>query len=182
MSIAGLLASIEGFPLATSIRGSLYLFPLLESLHVLALTLVFGTIAIIDLRLLGIASTRRPFSTIASDTLTWTWIAFAVTVATGLLMFMTNAAVYFHNFYFQTKMVLIALSGVNMLLFELTARRSVRSWDRDPSAPPAGKAVATLSLIFWISVIFLGRWVGFTTTRASVPADTEINIEDLLPK
>jgi len=157
-------------------------FPLIESLHVLGLTLVFGTIAIVDLRLLGIASTRRPFSTIASDTLRWTWMAFAVTVATGLLMFITNAAVYFHNPLFQIKMGLIALSGVNMLLFEFTARRSVDSWDREPSAPPAGRAVATLSLIFWISVIFMGRWVGFTTTRTAEPADSEINIEDLLPK
>lgn len=182
MSIAGLLASIEGIALAASIRDSLYLFPVIESLHVLGLTLVFGTIAIIDLRLLGIASTRRPFSTIAADTLKWTWMAFALTVVTGVLMFITNAAVYFHNPLFQIKMGLIALSGVNMLLFELTARRTVRNWDREPSAPPAGKAVATLSLIFWISVIFMGRWVGFTTTRVAAPADTEINIEDLLPK
>jgi hypothetical protein len=182
MRIAGLLASIEASQLAVSIRGSLYFFPLIESLHVLGLTLVFGTIAIIDLRLLGLASTRRPFSTIESDTLKWTWIAFAVTVATGLLMFITNAAIYFNNVYFETKMVLIALSGVNMLLFELTARRSIRRWDRERSAPPAGKAVAALSLVFWISVIFMGRWVGFTTTRATSPIDTDINIEDLLPK
>ena len=72
--------------------------------------MVFGTIAIIDLRLLGIASTRRPFRRIASDVLKWTWAAFALTVFTGFLMFITNAAVYYHNFFFRTKMVLLAFS------------------------------------------------------------------------
>ena len=62
MNVAEFLASLEGTGLANRIRDSLYLFPMLESFHVIGLALVFGTIAIIDLRLLGIASTRRPFT------------------------------------------------------------------------------------------------------------------------
>jgi len=182
MSIADLLAAVEASRLASTIRDSLYLFPLIESLHVIGLSMVFGTIAIIDLRLLGIAWTRRPFTSIASDTLKWTWVAFAVTVMTGLLMFITNADVYFYNLYFQLKMALIAVSGINMLMFELTARRSVDRWDRNASAPPAGKAVAAISLILWITVIFMGRWIGFTTTQTTVPDDPGINIEELLPQ
>mgnify|MGYP003351335902 FL=1 len=182
MTIAGILSALESSGLSLRIRESLYLFPVLESFHALGLTLVFGTIAVIDLRLLGLASTRRPFSVLAADTLKWTWMAFALTVLTGALMFITNATVYFHNVLFQSKMALIALSGVNMQVFELTARRSVKTWDRDASAPPSGKIVATVSLLFWMSVIVLGRWVGFTTTRITTPVDQEINIEDFLPK
>src|ERR1700682_1089752 len=129
MSIAGLLASLEASHLAGRIRDSLYLFPLIESLHVLGLTMVFGTIAIVDLRLLGIASTRRPFSRIATDVLKWTWLAFALTVMTGVLMFITNAGVYYHNVYFRSKMALLALSGVNTLIFQRTALRSIHRWD-----------------------------------------------------
>ena len=185
MDIAGLLASLEASRLATSIRNSLYLFPLIESVHVLGLTMVFGTILIIDLRLLGLASTRRPFSAVALDVLKWTWLAFAVTATSGLLMFMTNAGAYSHNVYFRVKMALLVLSGVNTLAFELTARRSVHSWDRNAAAPAAGRTVAALSLVMWIGVIFLGRWVGFTTSSVPAPADTDINIEELeklLPK
>lgn len=182
MTIAGILSALESTGLAVRIRESLYLFPVLESFHALGLTLVFGTIAVIDLRLLGLASTRRPFSVLASDILKWTWMAFGLTVLTGALMFITNASVYFHNVLFQTKMALIALSGVNMQVFEFTARRSVQTWDRDAAAPTSGKMVATASLIFWMSVIVLGRWVGFTTTRVPTTIDQEINIEDLLPK
>jgi hypothetical protein len=185
MDIAGLITSLEASGIATAIRNSLYLFPLIESAHVIGLTLVFGTILIIDLRLLGLASTSRSFSAIASDVFTWTWLAFAVTVTTGALMFVTNASTYYGNTYFRAKMALLVLSGLNMLAFELTARRSVRSWDRHAAAPVAGKTVAAISLAIWIGVIFLGRWVGFTTASTPAPADPSIDLEkleDLLPK
>src|SRR5881275_27737 len=104
MDISALLASLESSGLATGIRQSLFVFPLIESTHVFGLAMVFGTIAIIDLRLLGIASARRSFRRMAADILKWTWAAFAVTAVTGALMFITNAAVYYHNFFFRTKM------------------------------------------------------------------------------
>jgi hypothetical protein len=184
MSIADFLGSLEASGLAGKIRNSLLLFPLIESTHVIGLSMVFGTIAIIDLRLLGVASTRRPFSRVASDVLKWTWGAFALTVATGLLMFITNATVYYHNFFFRSKMALLALAGINMLMFELTAARSIHRWDKERSAPLAGRAVAAVSLVIWISIIFVGRWIGFTTTRADLKPDTDINdinIEGLFP-
>jgi hypothetical protein len=184
MDVAGLLASLEASGLATTIRNSLYLFPLIESVHVLGLTMVFGTILIVDLRLLGLASTRRPFTAITSDVLKWTWLAFAVTATSGLLMFLTNAGAYYHNVYFRAKMALLIVSGVNMLAFELTAGRSVHSWDRNTAAPAAGRTVAALSLVVWIGVIVLGRWVGFASAPAPPPGENEIDLEkleDLLP-
>src|SRR5256885_6516182 len=129
MTVPEFLSSLEATGLATKIRDSLYLFPMIEATHVVGLTLVFGTIAIIDLRLLGIASTRRPFTKIASDILKWTWAAFGLTAMTGLLMFITNAGVYYNNFYFRTKMLLLLLAGINMLMFELTVARSIQRWD-----------------------------------------------------
>jgi len=186
VSIADVLSTLESTHVADSIRNSLYLFPLIEAFHVLGLTMVFGTIAIIDLRLLGIASTKRSFRRVASDVLKWTWGAFALTVMTGFLMFITNAGVYYHNFYFRTKMVLLLLAGINMMIFELTAARTVHRWDTDIRAPLGGRTAAALSLILWIAIIFLGRFTGFTTTgRApdpkSEPTD-DINIENLLPQ
>jgi hypothetical protein len=77
------------------------------------------------------------------------------------------------------------LSAINTLAFELTVKRSVRSWDRNAAAPAAGRTVAALSLVLWIGVIFLGRWVGFSSASAPAPTDTDIkieNLENLLPK
>ena len=168
--------------LAVRIRDSLLLFPMLESAHVVGLTLVFGTIAVIDLRLLGFASTSRPFQRMASDILKWTWAAFGLTALTGLLMFLTNAPVYYHNFFFRTKMLLLVLTGVNMLIFELTTAKTVHGWNRAPAAPPAGRAVAAASLVLWIAIIFMGRLIGFTTTRATpvAPPPAGVNFEDFV--
>ena len=183
MDFAPALDWLQHTSLATTIRDSLLLFPLLESVHVIGLALVFGTIAVIDLRLLGVASAQRPFSRMASDIMTWTWVTFAVTALTGALMFITNATVYFNNTYFRAKILLLVLAALNVLVFELTARRTVHQWDRSPSAPPIGKAVATVSLVVWVAVIFAGRMIGFTATRTSTvdtAAPAEINFEDLL--
>ena len=184
MDIAAILQWIEGSRLAGTIRDSLLLFPLLESIHVIGLALVFGTIAIIDLRLLGAASTVRPFRRMATDIMKWTWGAFALTAITGSLMFTTNASVYYHNFYFRTKMLLLVLAGINMLVFELTLGRAVHGWDTARSAPKAGRAAAVLSIVIWISVIFAGRLIGFTTSRAkqATPAPPDSSLEELFQK
>ena len=182
MDFSTFLASLESSGIATSIRDSLYFFPLIESIHVFGLAMVFGTIAIIDLRLLGVASTNRSFKRMVSDILKWTWAAFALTVTTGVLMFITNAGVYYHNSFFRAKMVLLALAGINMLVFELTAGRSIHRWDTAPSAPRAGQTAAVLSLVLWVSIIFLGRWIGFTTTRSTPAPPAEMNFDDLFPE
>jgi uncharacterized membrane protein len=183
MDISEVLKSIENTGIASSIRNSLYLFPMLESIHVIGLAIVFGTIAVIDLRLLGLASTNRPFRVVASDILKWTWIAFTITFLTGGLMFTTNATVYFHNSVFQAKMAMLLLAGLNMGIFELTTGRSSRQWDTSPSPPVAAKTAAVISLMLWISVIFLGRWIGFTTSRSITKDDAAppINLEELFP-
>jgi hypothetical protein len=178
MNIPTFLEGLESSGLASWIRDSLYAFPLIESCHVIGLTMVFGTIAVVDLRLLGLAWTQRPFSRVAGDIFRWTWVAFALTVTTGLLMFITNARVYFDNAQFRSKMLVIGLSGLNMLIFELTTGRNVSRWDTNKSAPPAGRLAGALSILLWISVIFLGRWIGFTSTANTTPAP-DINLDNL---
>jgi hypothetical protein len=70
-----------------------------------------------------------------------------------------------------------------MGIFELTSGRRARQWETSSSPPVAAKTAAVISLMLWISVIFLGRWIGFTTTRSSVQDDNspQINLDDLFP-
>ncbi len=182
MDISTSLMSLEETDLAAAIRDSLYIFPVLESIHVMALSVVFGTVMIIDLRLLGIASAHRPFGRMSSELLRITWGAFAVAALTGSLMFMTNARVYVSNTSFQIKMMLLALAGLNMAIFHLTAGRMVARWDEAPAAPGLGKLAASLSLALWVAVIFTGRVVGFTTTGAQArqAALPDTNFDDFL--
>lgn len=183
MDILEVLQSIENTDIASSIRNSLYLFPMLESFHVIGLALVFGSVAVMDFRMLGLASTHRPFKKVTSDTLKWIWLAFVITLVTGAFMFTTNAVVYYHNPVFRWKMALLLVAGINMGIFELTTGRSAHRWGMDRSAPAAGKVAAVISLTLWITIIFLGRWIGFTIARSSVNEEPppQINIEDLFP-
>jgi hypothetical protein len=160
------LKGLEASGLATSLRSSLYYFPFLESVHVMALAVVFGSIVVVDLRVLGLASRQRPFTRMSSELLRITWGAFAVSVLTGALMFTTNARVYAHNTAFQVKMLLLLCAGINMAAFHLTAGRNVARWDTAPRAPAIGRVTAALSIALWVGIIFTGRVIGFTTTGA----------------
>ncbi len=78
-------------------------------------------------------------------------------------------------------MVLLALSGLNVAIFELTSGRTVHRWHKDAAGPRAGKAAAVLSLVLWITIIFMGRWIGFTTSQSKAPLEPGINADDLFP-
>ena len=153
--------------LALHIQASTWLFPVLESIHVISIAGVVGVIAIMDLRLLGLASRNARVTQVARDTLPWVWGAFFIAVASGFLMFISSAEAYFANTAFRFKMLLIALAGLNMLIFELFTARAVEQWDHTIAVPPAGKIAATLSRVFWIGAVFFGRWIGFTLDQFS---------------
>ncbi len=149
----------------------------------IALTLVFGTIMVVDLRILRLASTDRAFRQVSHDMLKLTWAFFALALATGALMFTVNARVYWENPFFRAKMVLMVLAGLNMVLFQVTAGRSSRQWD-DKTAPLIGRTAAMLSLVLWLGVIGMGRAVGFSTTGAAAkeapPPPSNVNFDDFL--
>jgi hypothetical protein len=147
---------------AQAIAGSAYLFPSIETVHVIAITLVAGTIAMLDLRLLGVSSRNFGVMQLAEETLPWTWGSFAVAVVTGFLLFSSKPLIYYDNIPFRCKMVLLLLAGINMAIFHMTAYRRVHHWNHQLPPPRAARIAASLSLIFWIGVIFFGRWIGFT--------------------
>jgi hypothetical protein len=148
--------------IATTIHENEALFPWIESLHVLAITLVVGSIAIVDLRLLGFASLDRAVARVTDEVLPCTWIAFAVALLSGLALFSSNAVNYAHNPPFQFKMVLLLLAGINMGIFHIGAGRRVGDWPAHAHTPPAAKVAAACSLLLWIGVVGFGRWIGFT--------------------
>ena len=160
MEIKSLLEAIQATPWAVKIAESGFLFPTIETIHVLALALVIGSISIVDLRLLG-RSAHSGVKELTEEVLPWTWIAFVVAVISGGLMFISAAVKYAYMPQFQVKLLLIGLAGINMLAFHFLTYRSVASWNHDRVTPPAARLAGMLSLVFWISVVTLGRWIGF---------------------
>jgi hypothetical protein len=139
------------------------LFPWIESVHVLAIVLVVGTISIVDLRLLGVASLDVGVRRIMRDVIPYTWSAFAIAAITGSLMFSSDATHYARNRYFQAKLVVLVLAGLNMALFHLVGLRDIERWGAAGGRTPlSAKVAAAVSLLAWIAVVSLGRGTGFT--------------------
>jgi hypothetical protein len=166
MHLSTLLTTIQSWPISAAVRGDTpgteWLFPIIETLHVVALTLVVGSIALIDLRLLGIASRESTVSRLSYEVLPWTWIAYCAAAVFGTLMFMSKAEIYAGNLQFRLKFVCMGLAAINMLAFHFVTYRQVARWDTGVP-PPSAKAAGALSLALWIGVVFFGRWTGFTT-------------------
>lgn len=154
--------SLQESPLGDYISSSPTAFPLLESLHVIAIVTVLGTLIIMDLRLLGIAGRANAVTALSRDTLRITWGAFAMALITGSLLFTSKAGSYTINPYFQWKMVLIVLAGLNMMAFHVFTWRGVAAWDTKPVIPTAAKIAGGISLLLWLTIVFCGRVIGFT--------------------
>ena len=166
MSLADLFKPIQDTALATWVREDALAFPLLEATHVAAVMLVVGSIALMDLRLLGWSSPRLRVTQISRESLPWTWAAFAAAVVSGSLMMSGEAGGYAANAQFQAKMVLLAAAGLNMLVFHGFVWRQVDLWDQTAPPPAAARIAGALSLVLWIGVVVTGRWVGWTFAPA----------------
>jgi hypothetical protein len=154
---------LQATSLAQTVSQSVWLFPAIETIHVIAIALVVGSIAVLDLRILGLSWKERSITAIAKDVLPWTWGSFLVAVIAGSLMFISAAAKYIVDLPFQLKMVLIVLAGVNMVVFHRLTYPDVAFWDKDAPPPFRAKLAAGLSLGLWIGVVVCGRMIGFTT-------------------
>jgi len=161
MTLNDVLRYLYETALATGIREG-NAFPWIESIHVIAIVTVVGVIAIVDVRLLGLAAHKRGVKKLLAELLPFTWGAFATAVVTGTLLFISNAPAYAHNRSFQLKLIMMALAGINMALFNVYTRRTVHLWNELASPPVAAKIAGLSSLTLWIAVICFGRWIGFS--------------------
>jgi hypothetical protein len=156
------ISYFENSGLAENIRENDVLFPLIESVHVLSLCLVVGSILVVDLRLLGLASIRRPVGRVLSGILPLTWSAFAIAVASGSLLFISNATKYLGNGYFVAKIALICVAGLNMGIFHGISARDLPRWEGGTALPLRARLAGGFSILLWVSVVACGRWIGFT--------------------
>lgn len=159
---ADLISYLENSALADNIRENDLLFPLIESVHVVAICLVVGSILAVDLRLLGLASINRPISRVTAGILPLTWGAFVVAVASGGLLFISNATKYLGNGFFVAKLCLIAVAGLNMAIFHFISAKDLPRWENDARPPLPARLAGGASILLWIAVVACGRWIGFT--------------------
>ena len=156
----GALEWIEQSPLAVAMRQELWLYPSVEILHILGFVTLVGSIAMLDLRLLGL-SPEVSVRQLARHILPWTWGALLVIVPTGSLMFMAHATEFVDNTAFLLKLTLIVAAVLNAAAFHLGPFRSVADWNVRVPIPPRVKVHAALSLLIWAGVIACGRLLAY---------------------
>jgi steroid 5-alpha reductase family enzyme len=161
-SVTAFLEWLQALPLAVFIHKKAWAFTTVEVVHVFAIAMVIGTIAIVDLRLLGFASTKRPVAELSRKVLPFTWAAFAIAVVAGSLLFISRAPEYFVNAMFWIKMALIVIAGINMMIFEFITVRGVKEWNLSPTPPLAARLAGGISIACWVLVLIFGRLIAFT--------------------
>lgn len=135
----------------TAISNSKWMYPAVEVTHFFSLFLLVGTIAVIDLRLLGLAGRRQTVSELAAQLFPWTWVGLGLAVLSGFLMFAASATGFVANTQFLIKMVITALA----VAFAIVVQRSTRKWDQPSGTPIVAKLTAIVSLALWIGVILM---------------------------
>lgn len=146
---------------STGLHESYYMYNWIETTHVLTLMVFLGMLAVIDLRMLGLALTGVPASTIARRLDIPMVLGFSIMVMTGLLLYYAIPVRTTQSIWFRIKVVLLIAAGINALLFRNAMNRSVDSWDTDPLPPRRIRYGAALSLSLWIGVIATGRMIAY---------------------
>jgi hypothetical protein len=148
-------------PGSIALHESIYVYPVIESIHVLTLCLFLGLAAMLDLRLLGITMRETPVSEMADRLLPWTIAGFVVMVISGAFLFYGIPVRTYQNIFFRIKVVLLVLSGVNAFVFHSTVYRKVAEWNLDTVPPIRARLAGGLSLLFWASIVVAGRMIAY---------------------
>lgn len=162
ISVLQMCTVLDRSTIGVTLRESSLLFPLIEGVHVLTLSLSVGMILITDLRLMGVIMRDRPVSEIWSQFSPWMLSGFGVMFITGALLFWSHALSAYHSTAFRVKLLLLLASGLNAALYHFTIFRRIGQWDTDPLPPRPARLAAWASLFLWAGIIAMGRIMAYT--------------------
>jgi hypothetical protein len=152
---------IEALPIARAMRESLWMYPIVETVHIVGFAILVGSVVMFDLRVLGL-SKQVSVRALARHLLPWSWAALALIVPTGFLMFTAHATDFLSNGTFQLKMALLMAAGINVVIFHTGPYQSVKDWDIGVRAPLSAQASVAVSIAIWIAIIACGRLLAYT--------------------
>jgi Family of unknown function (DUF6644) len=163
MTLYHLCELVEKTALGSTIRNSDWLFPAIESVHVLGIVVLVGSTGLFDMRLLNTGFLRRErASDVAKQVMPWVWASFAVMFLTGVLMFSSEATRCYQSWFFRLKLGLLVLAGLNAFIFQFGAYRGIAHWnDAGTRAPGGARAAAWASLLLWVFIVFAGRGIAY---------------------
>jgi len=152
---------IDSTPSSTAFRESLYVFPIVEGTHVIALAISVGLIMWFDLRLVGLILTRQPVSAVFNPIRPIMLAGFGIMFATGAMLFWGLALRCYGSPFFWAKMIMLVLAGLNIGIYHLTIDRRRNEWDDQPIPPTRARLAGLFSIILWVSIITVGRMMAY---------------------
>ncbi len=160
-AMGGAFDWLEATALSQAMRASLWMYPIVEIVHILGFVLLVGSVAMFDLRVLGM-SRGLPVQRLGRHLLRWAMFSLVLIVPAGLMMFSAHPQDFIGNRIFLLKMLLIIAAAINAAMFHMGPYRSVDQWDTLVGAPSSARLHAALSLVIWIAVISCGRLLAYT--------------------
>ena len=148
-------------PGSIALRESLYMYPLVESAHVLTLCLFLGMTIMFDLRLLGVTLTGVPMAEIRQRLGPWIAAGFVLMVTTGALLFYAIPVRSYQSIWFRLKVMMLIVGGLNAWVFHSRVYHSVAEWDLDPVLPRRARMAGAVSLMLWASIVVAGRMIAY---------------------
>ncbi|MFN7985195.1 MAG: DUF6644 family protein [Vicinamibacterales bacterium] len=167
------LASTDG---SIALHESLYMYPLVESIHVLTLCLFVGMTMIMDLRLTGLALRRIPVADVVERLQPWIFAGFFIMVVTGVLLFYAIPVRSYQNIFFRAKVVFLVLAGLNAWAFHAGIFTHVSTWGRDATPPGRARLAGVASLVLWAGVIFAGRMIAYNWFDCDKPQPVWVQV------
>jgi len=161
MSFTNLFRWLHDTAFSVWLRDSTWTEPIVETIHVLSLTLFFGFAVLLDSRLLGLTMRRRRISEVLGQLNPWLITGFIVMTVSGILLFMGDPLAFYQTTFFKVKIILIFVAGLNVLVFNSTLGSKMETWDLDSPTPTRAKAAGVISLLLWVAIIAAGRAIAY---------------------
>lgn len=152
---------LDASPVGSAMRGDLWLYPLVEVVHIIGFAVLVGSVVMFDLRVLGL-SREIAVTALARHLLRFAVAALLLIVPAGLMMFSAHPHDFASNSVFLLKLSLIAIAGINAALFHMGVYRSVSSWNTGVKAPAVAQIQAVVSIGLWLCVVLCGRLLAYT--------------------
>jgi hypothetical protein len=151
-------------PLSQALQEHFWIVPTSQSIHILAVSIIVISAAMINFRLLGVGVQGRTVSQLSNALIPWMWRALAILLMTGLIQTLAEPVRQFVTPVYWAKMIMIVVVMGMTAVYARTLRRQGRGWDVGTSRPAAARIFAVVSMLLWIAIIACGRFIGYTWT------------------
>jgi hypothetical protein len=160
-SLIAFCEALAETPLSLFIQGIEWIIPLVQTIHILAIAVVMGSVGLIDLRLLGLAGRSQSIVSMAGRLLPAVWIALGVLACSGAILAIGEPLRSLANPAFHLKMLLLLVVVSLTLFLQRSLRTDPTFWELSPARRLTARLTAVVSLLLWVAIIVAGRWIAY---------------------